>query len=56
MNERLQQELLDLGRHDEETRMRLLREDRLFDGYASEMEQVHLENATRLQRIVDQHG
>jgi len=56
MNEKLQQQLLELGRQDEETRTRLLRDGRLFDRYAPEMEQVHLENATRLSRIVEQHG
>ncbi len=56
MNEKLQQQLLDLGRQDEETRTRLLMEGRLFEGYAPEMEQVQLENATRLQRIIDEHG
>ncbi len=56
MNEKLQRQLLDLGRQDEESRTRLLQEGRLFDGYAPEMEQVHLENAARLQRIIDEHG
>jgi hypothetical protein len=56
MNEKLQQQLLDLGRQDEEARTRLLAEGRLFDGYAPEMEQVHLEHATRLQRIIDEYG
>jgi hypothetical protein len=56
MNQQLQQYLLDLGRRDEETRTRLLKEGRLFGGYAEEMEQVHLENAEKLQRVVDEHG
>ena len=56
MNEKLLQQLVDLGRQDEETRTRLLKEGRLYEGYAPEMEQVQLENATRLQRIVDEHG
>lgn len=56
MDEQLQQHLLELGRHDEETRTRLLHEGRLFDGYAEQMERVHLENAAKLQRIIDEHG
>jgi hypothetical protein len=56
MNEQVRQHLLELGRHDEETRTRLLQEGRLFDGYAEEMEQVHLENATKLQDVIDQYG
>lgn len=56
MNEQLRQALLDLGRRDEDTRTRLLVEGKLFEGYAPEMERVHLENAEQLQRIVDEHG
>jgi hypothetical protein len=56
MNEELRREILELGQRDEETRTRLLKEGRLFDGYAEEMERVHLDNAARFSTILDIHG
>ncbi len=45
-----------LLRRDHETRERLVRSGALFDGYAEEMEAVHVANARELERIVEQHG
>ena len=49
-------ELLALKGRDDEMRSRLVREGRLYDGYAEEMQQVHRENAQRLNELVEQHG
>lgn len=56
MNEFLLKELLALKERDAETRSRLLREGRLYSGYDQEMQQVHRENAERLDALVKQHG
>ncbi len=56
MNTKLLEELLALQRRDSDTRSRLLGEERLYGDYAEEMQQVHRENALRLDAIVAAHG
>lgn len=56
MNEALAEELLALKRRDLSTRARLLESGVLLDGYSEEMEQVHVENATALETILEDHG
>ncbi len=56
MNQALLDELLALKQRDMDTRSRLVREGRLYDGYADEMQQVHRKNAHRLTELVAQHG
>ena len=56
MNEHLQHELIELRRLDEEMRSELVRDGTLFDGYAAEMESVHLQHAERLEEIIDEFG
>lgn len=48
--------LLQLQSHDLQTRERLAQSGELFKGYHPEMEQVHLQNAEQLQRIMQQIG
>jgi 23S rRNA maturation mini-RNase III len=50
------QELIERRRHDFDVRQRLIAEGKLFRGYNPEMEAVHLDNARRLQTIIDQIG
>ena len=52
----LMHQLLLLERRDQETRARLARDGALFDGYAPEMERVHIENARELGAILDAEG
>jgi hypothetical protein len=56
MNQHLLDELLAMKQRDADTRSQLVREGRLYDGYAEEMQQVHRENAHRLNGILSQHG
>lgn len=49
-------ELVKLKRHDLAIRQRLIEEGKLFGGYNPEMEVVHLDNADRLQTIIQQIG
>jgi uncharacterized protein DUF6624 len=56
MHEALRQELLALRSADEERREELVREGTLWDGYHPRMQEVHDENAARLQEIIAQHG
>jgi len=55
-NQALHDELIQLRNRDSEMRQTLLSEDKLYDGYHSEMESVHNENATRLNKIINEHG
>ncbi len=50
------QELVERGEHDLAVRQRLINEGKLFRGYNPAMEQVHLDNAHRLQEIIAQIG
>ncbi|MHC2991623.1 hypothetical protein OB13_08505 [Pontibacter sp. HJ8] len=52
----LAQDLLTLRKKDLEVRQRLIEEGKLFVGYATEMEEVHLANAKRLQEIISKIG
>ncbi|GJL50022.1 MAG: hypothetical protein NPIRA01_12490 [Nitrospirales bacterium] len=56
MNPQLRQTLLDLQRADHDMRVRLLKEDKLFQGYAKEMATVHEQNAKHLQSIIEEFG
>lgn len=48
--------LRELQKRDYKTRTRLLKNGRLFQGYAQEMEAVHVENAKALESLLDWHG
>ena len=50
------QELVERRKNDLAVRQRLIDEGKLFGGYNPEMEKIHLENARRLQEIIDQIG
>ena len=56
MNETVAKELIHLAQHDLTVRERLLKENKLSDGYHPEMEAVHKENAVRLREIIDLIG
>jgi hypothetical protein len=56
MNKDIQAELLDLKGRDDDTRARLVASGLLFQGYNKDMETVHLENAERLETIINQFG
>lgn len=56
MNENLREELLAMRREDERVRAELAATGELFDGYNPTMERVHLENAERLEQLIDRHG
>jgi hypothetical protein len=56
MNEDIQAELLALKRRDADTRTRLVTSGRLYQGYNKEMEAVHLQNAERLETIINKFG
>ena len=56
MNQELLDELLALKKRDLDTRSRLLQEGRLYGEYAEEMQQVHRDNAERLDAIATRHG
>ena len=56
MNEDLRVELEHMRRRDERTRSRLMESGELFEGYSEEMERLHLENAARLEEILDDSG
>ncbi|GAB3760594.1 DUF6624 domain-containing protein [Spirosoma pomorum] len=50
------QELIIRRKHDLDVRQRLIADGKLFRGYSPDMEAVHLDNARRLQEIIDQIG
>lgn len=56
MNFKFSEELIRLAKKDLKVRERLLRENKLSDGYHPEMEKIHKENAQHLKRIIDQIG
>ena len=56
MNQQLLNELMALKQRDTDTRSRLLKEGKLYGGYAPEMQQVHRENANQLNRIIEKSG
>jgi hypothetical protein len=56
MNEQLLQELLRLLRRDEDTRARLLEAGALFGTYDEALQQVHRDNAARLDELLQRYG
>ena len=56
MNDNVLYQLIELYHNDEQTRARLAKEGVLFDGYATEMEQVHAANAEQFESIVSEFG
>ena len=56
MNQQFLGELLALKQRDLEVRSRLVNEGRLYGDYARDMQQVHRENAHRLNELIAQHG
>jgi len=56
MNQPLLDELLAMARRDADMRARLLSAGKLYGDYAEEMQQVHEQNAKRLDEIVAEHG
>jgi hypothetical protein len=56
MNKPVAQALIQMAQHDLTVRERLLKENKLSDGYNPEMEWVHKENAARLKEIIDLIG
>lgn len=55
-DESLRAALVALLDRDRSVRARLVDQGKLFDGYAPEMEAVHVENARALESILDTHG
>lgn len=56
MNSALRRELLQLLRRDEETRARLLAAGALYGTYDAALQQVHHDNAVRLNELLQRHG
>lgn len=56
MDESLRQELISLKDLDVGMRTRLLKRGALYEGYAQAMEQRHIDNARRLEQVVDEFG
>lgn len=56
MNQQLLDELLALKQHDIDTRSRLLNDGKLYGDYAPEMQKIHRENATELDKIISKYG
>lgn len=56
MNEHIADELIAMARHDLQVREKLLQAGKLSQGYSSEMEQLHLKNAAKLEEIIDLMG
>ena len=56
MNRRLLDDLLAMAQRDADVRARLLSAGKLYCDYAEEMQQVHEQNAKRLDEIVAEHG
>jgi hypothetical protein len=56
MNEEFKKELIGLAQHDLTVREKLLKENKLAQGYNPDMEKVHRDNASRLREIIDLIG
>lgn len=56
MDQSLTKKLQELVRRDEEVRSALAATGALFDGYAEQMEQVHCDNAKKLDAILQEHA
>jgi hypothetical protein len=56
MNQELRDKIISMRNKDLEMRESLLKEGSLYDGYAEEMEAIHIRNAEELKIIIDQYG
>jgi hypothetical protein len=56
MNKEMKTELIRLAQHDLTVREKLLKENKLAQGYNPDMEKVHRDNASRLREIIDLIG
>lgn len=56
MNEKLREKLIAMRETDARVREELAASGELFDGYSPKMEQVHLENAAELERMIEENG
>lgn len=56
MDQRLRQELLSMVAEDARVRDDLAKSGKLFEGYHSKMEEVHLKNAYRLDELINEFG
>jgi hypothetical protein len=56
INENLRHELLAMIGEDERVRTELAATGELFEGYHPKMEAVHLDNAARLEELIEQYG
>ena len=56
MNTEILAELEALKEKDVSTRQKLLSDGELYNGYSEEMQSVHIENANKLNEIIDKHG
>jgi hypothetical protein len=56
LNKDLQMQLLGLKQNDDDTRARLVAAGVLYQGYNKEMETVHVQNAKRLETLIDRFG
>lgn len=56
MNKLIASELIEMARYDLQVREELLKAGKLSPGYHPDMEHVHLQNAARLEEIVDSMG
>jgi len=56
MNEELKLKLISMKNKDLEMRNSILKQGSLYDGYAEEMEVLHIQNAKELKKIIDENG
>jgi hypothetical protein len=56
MDERLRQKLLEMTAEDLRVRTELAETGELFEGYCPKMEEVHLNNAAKLEKMIDASG
>jgi len=55
-NQAVHDELIQLRNRDTEKRHALLKDGKLYDGYHSDIEAIHNDNASRLNSIIEEHG
>jgi len=56
MNELLREKLIEMRLRDEHVREELAATGELFDGYAAKMETIHLENARKLELMIEENS
>ena len=56
MHEKLKSRLIAMQEKDLKKRETFLKQGSLYDGYAEEMEALHIEHAEELKKIIDEHG